>query len=335
MLCMEPSVEGHTLYQREYFLNKIFVVNQRKDETKWREMKKMLDKQYLSAERIGTEDLTFKQPDNYMTNFVTRYVPNYSKEEKIKLVKYMIGKRSSKKDADILLGHINAWRHIEKRQFEYSLILDDDVELSPRFRDNLHVLLQYVPFFSPGTDLINLGYDDTKGSINPFKNMHTFPKKTTRLTRHGYRIKKPNKIYGYILTDVGARRLLKMIDQILEDKEVKHTLQVISALPKLVFPVRRHRKLPLCRRSNGNFLQECRHPIVLSAKCQRGDTCQPREMPISDSPYQSSPNIKASYQYSSFPTSATHSYTPGDIDSFDPDTRQYKLLFQTNTRPNF
>jgi collagen beta-1,O-galactosyltransferase len=144
------------------------------------------------------------------------------------------------------LSHYTIWNKVIDEGLQRVLVLEDDIDFEPRFRDGLMEVMKEAEMFTPTWDLIYMGRKRLHMELEP--NVHG----TRRLVRPLYSY----WTLGYLLSDRGARKLLEadpfhsflpvdeyfpiLFGQHPRNDWAKHypnqTLEVYSANPLLLYP---------------------------------------------------------------------------------------------------
>jgi glycosyl transferase family 25 len=205
---------------------KTLVVNMDKDTTKWQEMQKKFNFSCLDLERFRA------------TN---------GKEEDIKDVSLMCGMFCSAGIKGCFDSHRRIWKKVVEDRLPLCIVLEDDVYPADNFETGIFDAYSQLP---EKWDVFLLGYHSHGTDINTkrFSLIENFYSLCCYLMgnyRGSYQVNEnvyvpesPSGTYGYMISYLGAEKLLKLCPQITWHVDIsmynKKELNLYSAYPKLV-----------------------------------------------------------------------------------------------------
>lgn len=209
--------------------DEIFVLNLRRSKERWADMRAKLGRMGLSAHRLEGVD------GSEMSSEVIRQSSTS-----------MCAAFCTPATIGCFLSHRNAWRQVVERGLSSALILEDDAEFGPGFRDVIEHVSRELP---DDFDLVLLGcfqYCNPRDSITAFESgwasvlSQGWPDRAVRYSEHLSIPGFTSGLHAYVLSKKGAERLLERFEKASFHVDIalsldRGDLQVYSANPPVVF----------------------------------------------------------------------------------------------------
>lgn len=103
------------------------------------------------------------------------------------------------------LSHIYLWRELVQSNQNYFLILEDDTDLHPNFKNQISPIINHIEKF--GIDFLFLGHHYSNFKNYEFQNLHSIAIAPINKLKYG------GSTGGYILSKRGAQSLLDWINK--------------------------------------------------------------------------------------------------------------------------